>query len=494
MKILNQRIAFPSGNSLWVFALSILFIVINTYLVTKDIIWLTLLPLFLVIVLLYITALDKIILLIALCTPLAININNFEAGYSISLPTEPLLFGVLLLFILKIIHQNFYDKRILRHPVTIAILVNIAWLLITSFSSQLPLVSFKFLLSRLWFVVPMYFMGVLLFRETKNAKRFIWVYVLALSVVIVLTTIKHFKAGFDEEIGHWIMWPFYNDHTAYGAILAMFIPPMAGFAFGKVLDVKYRAISFVFLTVLMIALYLSYSRAAWISLAGSTVVFILFLLKIRFRWIFLSSVILIFTFITFQQKIFEALEQNKQDASANFIEHLQSISNISTDASNLERINRWQSAIRMFQERPFWGWGPGTYQFIYAPFQRSKEKTIISTNAGDMGNAHSEYIGPLSESGVLGMLTVIAMFITILATGFRVAKNHASPVVRNITLTITLGFVTYFLHGFMNNFLDTDKLSVPFWGFTAIVVAADLFGPKRGDPVNNLTKNAEVQE
>jgi hypothetical protein len=31
------------------------------------------------------------------------------------------------------------------------------------------------------------------------------------------------------------------------------------------------------------------------------------------------------------------------------------------------------------------------------------------------------------------------------------------------------------VHGFLNNFLDTDKASVPFWGFTAIIVAIDLF-------------------
>jgi hypothetical protein len=37
-----------------------------------------------------------------------------------------------------------------------------------------------------------------------------------------------------------------------------------------------------------------------------------------------------------------------------------------------------------------------------------------------------------------------------------------------------LGLMTYYIHGIMNNFLDTDKLSVPFWGFTAIIVAIDI--------------------
>ena len=80
------------------------------------------------------------------------------------------------------------------------------------------------------------------------------------------------------------------------------------------------------------------------------------------------------------------------------------MSNITTDASNLERINRWKSALRLFAERPTLGWGPGTYQFEYASYQNYYEKTIISTNSGNKGNAHSEYLSILAESGWPGLL------------------------------------------------------------------------------------------
>ena len=39
----------------------------------------------------------------------------------------------------------------------------------------------------------------------------------------------------------------------------------------------------------------------------------------------------------------------------------------------------------------------------------------------------------------------------------------------------TLGLITYMSHGVLNNFLDTDKLSVPFWGFVAVIVALDIY-------------------
>jgi hypothetical protein len=55
-----------------------------------------------------------------------------------------------------------------------------------------------------------------------------------------------------------------------------------------------------------------------------------------------------------------------------------------------------------------------------------------------------------------------------------------------ISLSVLLGLITYYFHGTMNDFLDTDKASVPFWGFIAILVALDLYYlPKEkltGDP------------
>jgi len=197
-------------------------------------------------------------------------------------------------------------------------------------------------------------------------------------------------------------------------------------------------------------------------------------LRIKFYWIAIFVTIFIGAFFLFQQQIIDRLEKNKQDSSANFVEHIQSIYNISSDASNLERINRWQAAIRMFEDRPIVGWGPGTYQFMYAPYQRSKEKTIISTNLGDKGNAHSEYLGPLAEMGLPGMLLFLLLMIVVIYQGLKVYKN-GNREVKFLSMMATLGLITYFAHGILNNFLDTDKLSVPFWGFIAIIVALDIY-------------------
>jgi O-antigen ligase len=457
------------------YVLSAIFIGLNCYLIYRQIYWLLMLPLAMVIGYLYLYSLDKILLLITFLTPVAINILEFEFGVGISIPTEPLMFGVLLMFIVKLIYENDFDKRVWKHPMTVIIGLQLAWILITSLTSSHPVVSLKFLLARLWFIIPFYIFGIHLFKKIVNVRLFIWLYTIPLLGVIVYTTVHHASWGFSEDAGHWVMEPFYNDHTAYGAVLAVYIPLFCGFVFSGSYGKLTRFFAFLVLAILVGALYLSYSRAAWISLIFALGVFLIVVFKIKFKWIAVAVMIFGVLFYLFSFEILDRLEKNKQGSSANLAEHVRSISNISTDNSNLERINRWQSAIRMFEDRPVFGFGPGTYQFEYAPYQRAEEKTLISTNAGDKGNAHSEYIGPLAEQGLPGMMLVIAVVATMINTAMKVFRRSKNKEIRMLSLTAMLALITYFLHGLLNNFLDTDKLSVPVWGLIAIIVALDIF-------------------
>jgi putative inorganic carbon (hco3(-)) transporter len=450
--------------------------------------WPMIIPLAIIILYFYLYKLNVILLIITLTTPFSVNMTDSEFGVGISIPSEPLMLGVLIFFFVKLLLENNYDKNILKHPLTIMIIISLVWMFITSLTSQIPLVSFKYLAARLWFVIPFYFMGILLFKKVKNIRLFIWLYVLPLIGVIGYTTYNHSLWGFNEQAGHWVMEPFYNDHTAYGAVLTLFIPAFAGFTFSNSYSKTIRLFSFLVLAVLMMALILSFSRAAWISLAFSFIVYMIVLFRIKLKWIILTLAIFFGIFFLFQNEIWDRLEKNKQGSSANFIEHLQSISNISTDDSNLERINRWQSAFRMFAERPVFGFGPGTYQFEYAPYQHSNEKTLISTNFGDKGNAHSEYIGPLAESGIIGMLCMMGILVLTILTGLRIYKRAEQKEIKMISLSMLLGLITYFFHGTMNNFLDTDKASVPFWGFIAILVALDLYYLEKDKPGEEISR------
>jgi O-antigen ligase len=140
----------------------------------------------------------------------------------------------------------------------------------------------------------------------------------------------------------------------------------------------------------------------------------------------------------------------------------------------MERVNRWKSALRMFREKPLMGWGPATYQFKYAPFQMASEKTIISTNYGEGGNAHSEYLGSLVDSGIPGLILYILLLFLCIVKGIIIWKTHWDKQTRIMALAFVAGLVTYAIHGALNNFLDTDKISALFWGMIAAIAATDL--------------------
>jgi len=178
----------------------------------------------------------------------------------------------------------------------------------------------------------------------------------------------------------------------------------------------------------------------------------------------------------FWSSIFQPMKKTEAVSSSEFGEHIKSVTNVTTDISNTERINRWKCAIRMFKEKPVLGWGPGTYMFQYAPFQLSKERTPISTNFGTLGNAHSEYLGPLAESGFFGFLSFFILVLLVIYKGMTLYYYGKDQKTRITALLILLGLITYFAHGLLNNFLDTDKASIPFWTMIAILTSLELYG------------------
>ena len=192
----------------------------------------------------------------------------------------------------------------------------------------------------------------------------------------------------------------------------------------------------------------------------------------------LGAVGLVYVALSWTQIMHSLEKNNAEHATENLDERIESMANITSDASNLERLNRWGCAVRLWQERPILGWGPGTYAMVYAPFQLASGKTIISTNSGNRGNAHSEYLGPLSEQGLPGMLLMIVLVGYVIYSAITLYIRMPKGDMRMIVLVLVLGLITYFIHGILNNYLDTDKATVPVWGFTAIIVMLDLRFPK----------------
>jgi O-antigen ligase len=160
--------------------------------------------------------------------------------------------------------------------------------------------------------------------------------------------------------------------------------------------------------------------------------------------------------------------------------------------------------MRMFRERPWFGFGPGTYQFKYFEYQSKDEMTPISglqpmppgvttytwspetgfrmpggaasAYQGSGGSAHSEYFLALSETGIFSAIAFLGlMFVSLRAAINSIKTKNLKS--KTTAYVVILGLTTYFVHGLFNNFLDDCKLAFLFWSSLAAIAAIEKEGP-----------------
>lgn len=463
-------------NFIAVFFISLFGLVFSRVLIDGNVLILTI-PFIVLFFSYFLNRLDKLLLFIIFCAPFSLRLSELfkVEGLDLLFPTEPLLFGLMSIIIFKMIYNISPFKEILSHYISFFIFMYLVWMLFCSFTSTMPLISLKLLITRLWYIFPCFIFATLIFIKDQNKiLYFVFSYSISFSFVIIYTLFKHSAYFFSGPSSNWVVAPFFDDHTSYGAMLAFFIPILFLFSFSKKINSWLKLLSFILFSLFFIAIIFSYTRAAWLSLFGAIVLGFLIKLKIKFRHFFGIFLVFVIMLLPFRSEIHSVISDNKQDSSSSYLEHIQSMYNIKSDASNMERINRWKCAIEMFKEKPVVGYGPGTYQFQYGVFQMHEDKTIISTNGGDMGNAHSEYLSALSETGFIGFLLLIFMIISIFYKSILLYYHESDEMKKIYLLGSIIGLLTYFIHGLFNNFLDLDKAAIPIWFFVAIIVSLDV--------------------
>ncbi|MFW6249441.1 MAG: hypothetical protein ACOC4J_06715, partial [Bacteroidota bacterium] len=151
---------------------SLAFLALNAFFIANEIYWLLALPLALWMLMLFFFSLDKLLMIIVFLTPFTFKFGDEELGFAIILPTEPIIAAIMVLFFLKLFYEQQYDGKILKHPVSIIIILGLVWMFVTSVTSEIPVVSFKYFLSRLWFVTVFYFVMIQLFRQPEKIRLF----------------------------------------------------------------------------------------------------------------------------------------------------------------------------------------------------------------------------------------------------------------------------------------------------------------------------------
>jgi putative inorganic carbon (hco3(-)) transporter len=443
-----------------------------------------------------------------LSLPLSIKVFFEPANTQIIYPGE-IFIGILFIFSLVIISsepKRYFQsaKFFLTHPISILIVLYLTVNVLSLLFSTLFLVSIKAVLVKICYVGVFYFMMHSITKGLLSSYSGMQLlYSFSLVFVCIYAFVMHNQYGISRGTAAFMPLPFFNDHTIFSASIVFLIPIVVGIL------VLYKEFNFTSLQitigiigvlVLIISAFFSFSRAAWISIVVSFILFLLVLLRIRFKGILLLMSITAVTIFFARDLFLDAFSKNKFDSNrenAGVYEQIFSVTNLSNDESNLERLNRWKSAVRMFYDRPLLGFGPGTYQFKYIAYQKKDDMGYISLEEplpfttsyhwtpgsglvlpkeidflrGKGGTAHSEYLLALSETGILGFLVFIGLYVASMHAALKIYFGKYSRPLRILSLCILLSLTTYIVHSLFNNFLDDCKLAFLFFGSLSALAA-----------------------
>ncbi len=408
--------------------------------------------------------------------PLSITDVEFFGKFGgVTFPTDFLAIILLGLLIFKMASERSWTTYFQKHPIPILIGLQVLWMIFAAIPSSFPVVSWKAIAAYLWLLGGFYVLPLIFFRESKSIFRFFQLIVISFTIAFGMIMMLYLGSGRPLFGLRFNPGPFFVDHTVFGAFTATWVPILVLLSFAGEFTDRERWLARMGLLMFVAALFFSYSRGAWASCVASLGMLGVVLIGKWARRLLLPAMmlgLLIFAFSWYANQNTSS-SRNKAVSRKNFQEHIASVTNFRTDDSNRERINRWFCAWQMFLDRPVFGYGPGTYVFNYGNFQKASLRTEVSTNRGDNGTAHNEWLLSLSETGLPGPILLTCLFIVSFYRGLRGFNLASKRNTRLLYLACTFGMLTYDIHAFVNNFLDQDKVGGTYLALMAIITVLD---------------------
>lgn len=414
--------------------------------------------------------------LLLIATPASIEYYA-PSGFSTTLPTEPIMIVLMLTFIFFIfLRRDLMDSGFINHPLTIILFIHFFWILTTTIYSRDMVVSLKYLASKTWYITTFYFITSLVVRDLKSFKTAFWCLFTPTLLLVIYTLNNHMHYQFRFSEVNKTMVPFFRNHVNYAVFIALMVPLL--FVARKWYE-KYswqRMVISLGVVLFIVAIYFSYTRSSWLSIGGAAVAYILLRYnKLLYGVAFTIFAVIVFAFYMLHNDNYlnYAPDYQKTIYHTDFTEHMESTITLE-DVSSAERIYRWVAAIHMIADRPFIGFGPGSFYFNYKEYTINKFETYISGNE-EHSTVHNYYLEVTSEQGFPGLIIWVTLLVYILYLGQKLYNRFTDKHYKNLAAAATLSIITIIINIALSDLIEADKIGTSFFMMMAILVNLDLY-------------------
>lgn len=229
----------------------------------------------------------------------------------------------------------------------------------------------------------------------------------------------------------------FEQPNPFGGFMGVLTPFLAALAFGGIIrlwhvwryEARFSPLAFtqtaffgVCAALTAAALIFSWSRGAWLALGAALLVMVVTLpRRLRYSVTILALVVSLGGLLWASGRLPTSITERVTSSFADLLsaDDVRGVDVTPENYAAIERFAHWQAAIEMSRYSPWIGVGLGNYEAVYP-------RVRLIAWEYPLGHAHNYYLNVLAETGIIGLCTYLAMWITIVIITWR-ARRHPSP-------------------------------------------------------------------
>jgi hypothetical protein len=396
---------------------------------------------------------------------------SFSDRLGTDLPDEPLMIGVsLLAFFHLVYHRRAISLQLILHPLMLLFLLWLGWMTISAGFSTTPWLSLKFMLAKGWYTGAFLIAPLIWMRDRTDVQRMVRYLFIPLIGIALFSLLRHAFNGFSFRTSSEVVQPFFRNHVVYSAMLVTAVPVL--YFYRKHELVKWRGN--LLLLIVLVALFFSYARGAWLALCLGAIAYILLRNRILLYGYVMAVLLLIAGLVWLKSDdryLNYAPDYRTTIFHPEFADHWEA-TYAGKDVSTVERFYRWIAGVRMVADRPLTGFGPATFYTSYRSYTIPAYKTWVSNNP-DRSTVHNYFLLTAVEQGLPGLLIFLLLFGAILFYAERIYHRAADEWIRSMAAGIGVVVVMLGVVNFWSDLIETDKIGALFFLSIALLLMLD---------------------
>lgn len=400
---------------------------------------------------------------------------NFSSSLGTDIPDELLMLltaGLYLIY--AILNRNTIRSQIRKHPLVFLLTLLLSWMLVSILFSTHPLISVKYGLAKGWYLGAFVLAPVLIFTDQSAIIKAARLLASAMLGVVLVSLVRHGLYGYSFASVNEALNPFFRNHVNYSAMLVCLLPLWVAFYY-LTKNKKVRRLIIAVIVLMLLALFFSYARGAWLALVTGALAFLLIRKQKLLLAYFMVLVLAAGTVLWLRQdNNYLRFAHNYQRTifHQDFGEHLVATYKLK-DVSTAERFYRWIAGVRMIKDQPLTGFGPNTFYENYKPYGVPAFKTWVSDNP-EHSTVHNYFLLTVIEQGYPGLFFFLLLLGTMLWYVQHLWKRVKDPFYKTTAMVTGVILVMIITVNCLSDLIETDKVGSLFFLCLSMLIVTDL--------------------